>query len=597
MTIATPISDQLLRRSQVLRPASLDRGARTVEAIASTGATVARRDARGPYVERLDLNSIDLAAVVGMPVLNAHRQASIRDAIGVTESARMEAGSLVVTIKIARGSEGDMALDLIEDRALRGVSIGYRATRSEQATEKGQRVVTIQPEIVEISLVPVPADPGAMIRSSGMEQETMTGENAHGQQDGAVIQARAETNRQIRSIASTAGLTREWADDQIDAGATIEAARASAFDAMRSRAPATIRSANAGHAEQAEDFVSRRGEALFARANPRHELSEPARQYAGDSLVDIARDVLRRSGQPITGLSAGEIATRALHSTSDFPLILGDAVGRTLRQAYSAAPSGLKRVGRQMNNRDFRPKHRIQLGEAPKLEKVSQNGEFTRGTMAEASETYSLDTFGRIIGISRKAIVNDDLGAFSDLTGRIGAAAAAFEAAQLVALFEANPEMSDGTAVFHADHGNLAAAGAALADTSLSAGRLAMRKQTGLSDDLIDVSPRFLLVPPALETTAEKLLSEVQATTTDDANPFSRLGLIVEPRFTSDTRWYLAADPATVDGLEFAYLEGEPGPQIEVKQGFDIDGIEVKVRLDFGAGFVDWRGFYRNDGA
>lgn len=122
-------------------------------------------------------------------------------------------------------------------------------------------------------------------------------------------------------------------------------------------------------------------------------------------------------------------------------------------------------------------------------------------------------------------------------------------------------------------------------------------RKTGLSGERIDVTPASLVVPPELETTAEKLLSAVQAAKTGDVNPFATLSLIVEPRLTSATAWYLVADTATIDGLEYAYLEGAPGPQTETRQGFDVDGLEIKIRLDFGAGFVDWRGWHKNAGA
>lgn len=196
--------------------------------------------------------------------------------------------------------------------------------------------------------------------------------------------------------------------------------------------------------------------------------------------------------------------------------------------------------------------------------------------------------------------MNDDLGAFADLSRRMGQAAAAFEADFLVALLTSGsgsgPTMSDAKALFHADHGNKASSGAAIAEATLSAGRLAMRKQTGLGGELIAVTPRYLLVSPDKETEAEKAISQVQATKTSDSNPFTALAVAVEPRLTGN-RWYIVADPTEIDGLEFAYLEGEPGPQIETKAGFDVDGVQVKVRLDFGAGFVDWRGWYTNAGA
>src|SRR5262249_35927206 len=123
-----------------------------------------------------------------------------------------------------------------------------------------------------------------------------------------------------------------------------------------------------------------------------------------------------------------------------------------------------------------------------------------------------------------------------------------------------------------------------------------MRKQTAKGGGLITVVPRYLLVPSDLETTAQKLLTTIQATQTSNANPFSTLELVVEPRLTSATRWYLVADPAQIDGLEYAYLAAEPGPQVVTRVGFDVEGIELKVREDFGAGFLDWRGWYTNVG-
>lgn len=127
----------------------------------------------------------------------------------------------------------------------------------------------------------------------------------------------------------------------------------------------------------------------------------------------------------------------------------------------------------------------------------------------------------------------------------------------------------------------------------MDAARLAMRRQTAPGGMLIDVTPRFVLVPPELETTAEQVLSVIAATKTEDANPFSNLTLLVEPRLTDTGQFYIVADPATVDGLEFAYLEGAPGPQLETKVGFEVDGILFKVRLDFGGGWIDYRGWHR----
>ena len=70
-----------------------------------------------------------------------------------------------------------------------------------------------------------------------------------------------------------------------------------------------------------------------------------------------------------------------------------------------------------------------------------------------------------------------------------------------------------------------------------------------------------------------------------------------KPRLTSATRWYVTADPGEIDGLEFAYLSGNEGPQVESRSGWDVDGVEIRVILDFGAGFIDHRGWFQNPGA
>jgi hypothetical protein len=418
---------------------------------------------------------------------------------------------------------------------------------------------------------------------------------------------RAAVNAEIRSIARIAGLDQSWVDGQIDAEADADAARRAAFEALAHRSSPAIRTEQVrvemGESQDDPTLRARQmGEALYARINPRHELSEPARRYAYATPVDMAKELLTLRGESTMGLSPASIVTRALHTTSDFPIILGDTVSRVLRDAYQAAPAGVRRLGRQTTARDFRAVNKIMLGEAPLLEKLNEHGEIKAGTMAEAREAYKVETWARKIGITRQVLVNDDLGAFSDLARRMGQGAAETEARILVDLLEANtgngPKLSDNKTLFHADHGNKAGSGAAISDTTLSAARLALRTQKGVEDRTIRVTPKNLLVPPALETDAEKWLATVAPAKAADVNPFSgSLSLVVEPRLTSATRWYVTADPGEIDGLEYAYLSGNEGPQVESRSGWDVDGVEIRVILDFGAGFVDHRGWFMNPGA
>ncbi len=180
----------------------------------------------------------------------------------------------------------------------------------------------------------------------------------------------------------------------------------------------------------------------------------------------------------------------------------------------------------------------------------------------------------------------------------LGIAAAAFEANFLVNLVQANAPMSDGNPVFSAAHNNLAATGSIISNTSLSAARLALRQQTEMSGMLIEVTPKFLVVPASLETLAEQTLTEIRAMQTADVNIWSSiLGVVCEPRFSNQTQWFLVADPASIEGLEYSYLEGAMGPEVFSEVGFDVDGLRFKVRLDFGGAFVEPRGWFANPGA
>ena len=105
-----------------------------------------------------------------------------------------------------------------------------------------------------------------------------------------------------------------------------------------------------------------------------------------------------------------------------------------------------------------------------------------------------------------------------------------------------------------------------------------------------------------MELSAEQLIAQnlVPARTTDVVPQSIRsLAVIAEPRLdtVSTNGWYLAASPNQIDTIEYAYLEGQQGAYIETRNGFDVDGVEIKCRLDFGAKAIDWRGLYKNPGA
>ena len=417
-------------------------------------------------------------------------------------------------------------------------------------------------------------------------------------EDDVQVLTRAETNAQIRSVADLAGMDRAWADAQIDAEATPETARELAFAAMAQRQSQTRTRTTAQITFDHNDpvvFAERAGEALYARMNPTHEISAPARQYANMRMPDLVREAARRHGIAVQGLSDAQVFTRAgTMVTGDLAGILGDSTGRSLRAAYEQAPSGIRPAARQVTIPNFKVQTRYMLGDAPPLRRVLEGGEFPLGNVTEAPNTNSLSTFGSIIPFTRQMIINDDLGALADFSRRMGIAAREFENGLLVSTLTSNPIMGDGLALFVAAHGNLDGV-AALSVTSLNAGRVRMLKQTTANGMFVNAAPKFLIVPPEMATLAEQLIATLAAAAVADVNPFaSKLTVLVEPRLTNATQWYLAADPAQIDTIEYAYLEGAPGAQVETSVGFDVDAVMIKVRLDFGVAPIDHRGLYRN---
>ena len=579
----------LFTRRAAFRPTSLDRVNRTVRVTVSTGAAVQRRG----YVERLTLP--DPQTIVGLPVLNTHRQDGLDNLLGRVVAAGVDDAGLWADVQISE--RADWLLGEIEAGIVTSASIGYRQGKAVRSTDPttGQPVRTITPEISEISFVPVPADKGAIIRSNQMENDEITvDENPTETREQERVQNRAA----LRQIARAAGMTSEQADDMVDRDLSITEARAEAFEAMqdRGRTAPRIRTATGGSDNPAA-VLQHRSDALYARVSGEAP-SEEARLYMGERLTDMARACVEASGTSTRAMDTDQLFRAAMHTTSDFPQLLTSTGNRTLAAGYQAAQSPVKTtLARQSTLADFRPGTRLKLSDVGTLSKVTESGEITHTSRTEASESYALDTYATQFAISRKALINDDLGAFRDWGATAGRMAAETESNLLLSQLQSNPVMGeDGKALFHSDHGNLAA-GSALAIAALDAARKAMRGMKALDGKTpINATPKYLLVGPELETTAEQILAAIYAATVADANPFTgRLTLLVEPRIT-DASFYIFADPAVLPVLEYSYLSSAQGPQMASREGWDVLGMEFRVVLDFGCGAVDWRGAYLNPG-
>ena len=404
-------------------------------------------------------------------------------------------------------------------------------------------------------------------------------------------------------------------NDHIARGTSIDAVRGLVLDEVAKRA-ADLNISGRTHVitDEGDTIRAALENAIIHRANPAAvKLDDAAREWRGMSLLEMGRAFSEQTtGVRMRGLGKMELATRLLGldtglraggnmSTSDFPNILANVVSKRLRSAYDTAPQNWKKLARQSNAPDFKSRAVMQLSNQPNLKLIQEGGEATHAALADSKEQYALATYGRKVAITRQTLINDDLGAFDRLPMLLGRAAAETEAGLFWAIIIANANMGDSVAMFHATHGNLGTPGA-IAIASLNEARAAMRKQKGLAAKAADaeplnLTPAFLVVSPDKETEAQQFLATtLYPTANAQVNPFAgSMTQITEARLTGNA-WYVFADPATIDTIEYGYLEGEEGLFTEQRLGFDIDGLEIKGRLDFAAKAIDWRGMFKNAG-
>lgn len=599
----------------------------------------------------------------GAPVLNSHNAYDLRSTLGVVEKAWIKDKQGRAVVRFSAREEIQGIIKDIEDGIIRNISVGYVVHKFEDVSKKGDTVPTYRAvdwEPMEISFVNIPFDKDSQVRSletnnqkfeteiinreidmendttettetvetetkevtenKSVEENSVTTENKEERSENletktapvaetkevSVDKIEQEKQRgiEIRKASEAAGLDSAFSDKLIADNTEVDQARKLIIEEMATRNKSTKTN---NHSVEVKDVDQRKmriemaSNALMHRAQgDKIKLHDDARQFRGMSLLRLAEECLTAQGiANVRLLSPNEIADRALHSSSDFVEILANVANKTLRQGYEEAPQTFASFVRRVQVADFKQISRTQLGDAPKLEKVGENGEYKSGKVSEAAEKYSVETFGKIIGVTRKTLVNDDMDAFSRLPEMFGRSARDLESELIYGIIAANPLMSDGNALFSAAHGNTGTA-AVIGVPSISEARSKMRLQKGLDNKFLNLMPKTLLVPTVLETAAEQFVGPIMPNQVGQANPFTgKFGIIAEPRLDgiSATAWYLLAAITQCDIFELATLIGQDGPTLSTKDGFNVDGVQFKVSYDVGVKAIDWRGIFRNAGA
>jgi len=575
----------------------------------SSETPVPRRGWDGTWNEILShsRDAVDLSRAP-LPVLEGHDRSRVN--VGIVSGLRLDGGRLRGELVLGASSRAvELAAD-IADGIVTGLSVGYTIDREER-DEKAKRITARRWTPYEVSIVSVPADVSVGINRSQephMPEPIVPPPSPAAPPvppDEATIAeraAQAERTRgsTIRSLVAKHRLPTTFGEDLVSRGVPLEAARAAVLERLAER-DAAVPTDNHVRVEPGfdpgDDFRAAAIDAILLRAGVHVEKPHAAAGDVSASVFDLAASCLSRAGQP--GVHRGPDLLRRAMSTSDFPAILGGTIHAAIRLGYENEPSSHRAWVRAVPVPDFRDQTRLLLGSAPELDEVLEGGEYKNGAMDEDSTSYKVATYGKIISLTWQVIKNDNLNAFVRVQPALGQAARRLEADTVYDLLASNagagPTMQDGTALFHANHGNLVA-NAAFDAAQLGKGRALLRKQKALGGGHLSLVPRFLIVGADKEQQAEILLANAsRRATSEKVTPewIANLELVVEPRIAA-TDVYLAADAGQIDTCELGLLdENVNGPSFAENVPFNRNVFEWRVSHNFGAKFIDWRGLVR----
>ena len=306
---------------------------------------------------------------------------------------------------------------------------------------------------------------------------------------------------------------------------------------------------------------------------------------------------------------------RAAFSSVSLPGILSNVANKKLLQSYEAQPIIAMKLCSTGDLNDFKENDRFRLTDVGDLLPIAADGEIKDGGLIEESAKNQLDTYGKKFCLTRKMIINDDLGAFMKVPTAMGNRAARLIDQLFFSRLLSNPAQADGKALFSTNHKNLlSGASSALSSDSLKKAIQLFLDQVDADGQPISVEPKYLLVPTALKHLAIELTqgATLIMSGTDNAvrpalNVLSdeNLQVISSPYLgnsayegSSQTGWYLFGDPKTVDTWEIGFLKGKRTPTVERGEtDFNTLGLWFRVYFDLGVREQDHRGMVKANGA
>lgn len=483
----------------------------------------------------------------------------------------------------------------VNGRAIRATGHGFTLVRSSA--------------LKEVSIVAIGADAGtsvAIAASQEREEAFMTTTETEKTVDDLRAEAAAETERinAIRRVCNgqhgdieARAIRDGWNEQRTELQVLRDSRPKGPF--IHSTAVAPTR-----HVIEAA-ILAHMGHETLSEKHLGPQAAQQARDMRVTSLVDLCRAALQLDGRETP--SGREALIRAALSTYSLPTALGNAANKVLLDSYTESPATWRAFAAIKSANDFKDHTGVRPSQTGDLEEVAPGGELKHGSVKESLYKYSVDTFGKMLTVDRRDIINDDLGLFEDTAASLGRAAMRSLSDLVYKVLLANAGGFFGAGNGNYDEG----AGTALGAASLGTGVARMMAQRDDENRDLDIRARTLLTPPELQQTAKELLQSdfIQRANNDlpTGNALKNVvSLEVEPRLsnadrftgTSAKAWYLFAGQMDMP-IVVAFLQGKQSPTVEFF-GLDSDPNKLaatwRVYFDYGCALGDFRAAYKAKG-
>ncbi len=590
----------------------------TVTVVAYTGGLMVV-GSWGPVA--IDLAGLDLAGSVA--ILSDH-DSTRRGVVGhgraqVVDGKLIVAGTISATgpaareiVEAARNGFPWQASVGVEVLDRRRVAVGETVVvngKSIKSEGSGFTLVS-KGRLREVSIVSLGSDGNtavAIAASKKMKEKSMDVQVQDTEvqaQDGLDIEA-AEAKR-IANVAAICEKHPEIKAKAISEGWDETKAELEVLRASRPRVPvAHLSERPSGIVTLEAAILSHMGRSLLGEKALGAAAMEQAMMLSATSMLDLCRAALTADGVDVPR-SRPEMVKAAL-STYSLPTALSNVANKLLLDAYNEVPQTWRSFCAVRSTADFKPNTAIRPSFSTPLEPVAPGGEIKHGTVGEWSMQYRVDTFGKMLEIDRRDIVNDDLSVFSDTAAALGRAAM-----RRLSDLVYETLLANAGSFFSAGNGNyMDGADSGLSFEGLAKAIMLMRTQRDDEDNDLDLKPATLLVTPELETTARALLSSEYIQRPENVPTGNSLrqavNLEVEPRLAntakfgaaaSSKHWYLFAAP-TFAAMIVAFLNGQQTPTVEY---FGLDATPERLAAawrvyhDFGTALCDPRAAVRSKG-